>query len=78
MERAAKEVGFAAERSFVIGDKASDIEMGHSAGAITFLVRTGYGARVEAEQGSIADYVVDDLDAAARVIRQWGAGRGEL
>jgi len=73
MEQAAKELGFATERSFVIGDKASDIEMGHSAGAVTFLVRTGYGARVAAEQDSIPDYVVDDLDAAARVIRQWGA-----
>jgi phosphoglycolate phosphatase-like HAD superfamily hydrolase len=54
-----------------IGDKASDVEMGHNAGAVTFLVRTGYGAGVEAAQGSLADFVVDDLPAAARIIRLW-------
>jgi D-glycero-D-manno-heptose 1,7-bisphosphate phosphatase len=51
----------------VIGDKACDIEMGHAAGALTFLVRTGYGARVENE--AAADFVVDDLAAATASIR---------
>jgi len=71
MEQAAKELGFNPEHSFVIGDKASDIEMGRAAGAVTFLVRTGYGAGLEARYGSMADYVVDDLAAAVHVIRQW-------
>jgi len=32
------------------------------------LVRTGYGARAEADAAVRPDYVVDDLEHAARVI----------
>ena len=71
MQQAASDLGFTPERSIVIGDKPSDIEMGRNAGAVTFLVRTGYGAGAEAAQGSLADFVVDDLPAAAQVIRHW-------
>jgi len=71
MQQAARDLGFTPEHSIVIGDKASDIEMGRNAGAITFLVRTGHGAAVEGTRGSMADFVVDDLEAAARVIRHW-------
>ncbi len=71
MQQAARELGFTPEHSIVIGDKASDIEMGYNSGAVTFLVRTGYGAEVEAEETTRADYVVDDLRAAADVIKQW-------
>jgi D-glycero-D-manno-heptose 1,7-bisphosphate phosphatase len=71
MEQAARDLGFDLENSIVIGDKADDIEMGRTAGAVTFLVRTGYGAQVEAEQGVTTDYVVNDLQAAVQIIRQW-------
>ena len=73
IQQAARELGFSLENSIVIGDKAYDIEMGRLAGAVTFLVRTGYGARVEAEQSATTDYVVDDLPGAVQVIRQWMA-----
>jgi len=53
--------------SIVIGDKVSDIEMGRAVGALTFLVRTGYGARFENEVA--ADYVVDDLATATESLR---------
>jgi D-glycero-alpha-D-manno-heptose 1-phosphate guanylyltransferase len=76
MQQAASDLGFTPEHSIVIGDKASDVEMGRNAGAITFLVRTGYGAGVAAAQGSLADFVVDDLGAAARVIRHWAPTDG--
>ena len=76
MQQAASDLGFTPEHSIVIGDKASDVEMGRNAGAITFLVRTGYGAGVAAAQGSLADFVVDDLAAAARVIRHWAPTDG--
>jgi D-glycero-D-manno-heptose 1,7-bisphosphate phosphatase len=76
MQQAASDLGFTLEHSIVIGDKASDVEMGRNAGAITFLVRTGYGAGVAAAQGSLADFVVDDLAAAARVIRHWAPADG--
>jgi len=66
LQKAAGELGFNLANSIVIGDKACDIEMGRMAGALTFLVRTGYGAQFENEVA--ADYVVDDLAAAAQAI----------
>jgi D-glycero-D-manno-heptose 1,7-bisphosphate phosphatase len=70
LRQASAELGFSLERSIVIGDKASDMEMGRLAGALTFLVRTGYGAGVAADQISAANFVVDDLPAAVRSIRK--------
>jgi D-glycero-D-manno-heptose 1,7-bisphosphate phosphatase len=68
LRKAAEELGFDLTNSIVIGDKASDIEMGHAAGALTLLVRTGYGSQVENE--AAADFVVDDLAAATASIRR--------
>jgi D-glycero-D-manno-heptose 1,7-bisphosphate phosphatase len=67
VRRAAEELYFDPEESFVIGDKPCDIELGRAIGAVTFLVRTGYGALWERE-GLQADYIVDDVLAAARII----------
>lgn len=66
--RAAADFGFDLERSFVIGDKPCDIELGKNCGARTILVRTGYGREYEAA-GLAADVVVDDLKEAARYVR---------
>ena len=66
LQKAAEDLGFRPEDTIVIGDKASDIEMGRAAGALTLLVRTGYGAQFESEIE--ADCVVDDLVAAAEAI----------
>ncbi|HEY1232923.1 MAG TPA: HAD-IIIA family hydrolase [Candidatus Binatia bacterium] len=78
VDRAGCELGFDPHATIVIGDKASDIEMGRLLGAPTFLVRTGYGSEVEAD-GSAADYVVDDLLAAARTIeRLFSTERSEV
>ncbi|MDH7569053.1 MAG: HAD-IIIA family hydrolase, partial [Armatimonadota bacterium] len=54
--------------SFVVGDKVCDIALGQAVGATTILVRTGYGREVEAQGESGADFVVDNLMEAARVI----------
>lgn len=51
----------------VVGDKESDILCGKTAGLKTVLVLTGEG-RVTNEQGSKADFVAEDLAAAARWI----------
>jgi len=67
LQKASEDLGFHMASSVVIGDKASDIEMGRAAGALTILVRTGYGAEFENEVA--ADYVVDDLAAAVELIR---------
>jgi D-glycero-D-manno-heptose 1,7-bisphosphate phosphatase len=67
VQRAAAELNFDPAESFMIGDKPCDIELGQRIGAQTFLVRTGYGARWE-QEGLLADYIVDDVLAAAHII----------
>lgn len=68
LKRAARELGVDVRRSFVIGDKSCDIELGRAVGATTFLVRTGYGAHFASDPSVKADYIVDDLVHAAQVI----------
>jgi phosphoheptose isomerase len=68
VERAAADLGFDPAEAFVVGDKPSDIDLGRGVGATTLLVRTGYGAAHEAAGDAVADFVVDDLLGAARVI----------
>lgn len=64
IEKAARELRFDPHESFVIGDRACDIELGQRVGATTCLVLTGYGGQA-AKDGSIQpDYVVDDLASA--------------
>jgi D-glycero-D-manno-heptose 1,7-bisphosphate phosphatase len=57
--------------SFVVGDQASDIELGHRIGATSILVRTGYGMQYVAPSSPLAtpDHCVADLRAAAELIR---------
>jgi D-glycero-D-manno-heptose 1,7-bisphosphate phosphatase len=73
LQKAAEDLGFNMASSIVIGDKASDIEMGSTAGALTFLVRTGYGTRFENDVA--VDYVVDNLEAAVNAIRRLNTKR---
>jgi D-glycero-D-manno-heptose 1,7-bisphosphate phosphatase len=70
VQDAAKKHGFALSDLFIIGDNVCDVELGKKAGAVTILVRTGYGARVEAEGSCDPDYIVDDLPGAALVIER--------
>jgi len=66
VEQAVADHHFDPARSFMIGDKEVDVELGRGVGATTFLVRTGHGANHV--EGSKADYVVADLPAAVRII----------
>ena len=75
LELAARELQFDPENSFVMGDKACDIELGQRAGAKTFLVRTGYGAQEARDARISPDYVVDDVADAARIIESLAAGQ---
>lgn len=68
LELASREQNFDPARSFVIGDKPCDIELGQRCGATTFLVRTGYGAEYAVADTVTPDYVVDDVAGAAQVI----------
>jgi D-glycero-D-manno-heptose 1,7-bisphosphate phosphatase len=72
---AAAALGFDPRRSFLIGDKPCDIELGQAVGATTMLVRTGYGAEVEARGAARPDLVADDLLAAAEMIAARITGR---
>lgn len=58
-------------RSFVIGDKVSDVEMGHRAGCKTVLVLTGYGDESQSRT-QMADHLAPDLRAAASWISEEG------
>jgi len=67
--RAAEEHGLDLPRSWMVGDKAIDLEAGRNAGCRVALVRTGYGQRMD---GSKADLVAADLaEAVTRILAQW-------
>jgi D-glycero-D-manno-heptose 1,7-bisphosphate phosphatase len=78
VDRAAAALGFDPAESFVVGDHAGDMAMGRAVGARTLFVMTGHGAEELPAAEPFADHVVDDLLAAAAVIRAEvlaGAGR---
>src|SRR6266480_2887943 len=52
-------------RSFLIGDKEIDAECGRNVGMRTIRVRTGFDRETA---GSMADWVAEDLPAAAEII----------
>jgi len=64
--RAAEELGVKLGELLVVGDHAFDVEAGRGAGSLTMLVRNGSTGPVVADQ---ADFVVDDLTEATRIIR---------
>jgi D-glycero-D-manno-heptose 1,7-bisphosphate phosphatase len=67
IDRAARDLNLDPARSFVVGDKWSDIELARAAGAGGVLVRTGRGAAEQSRHGVgiTADAIVDNLAAAA-------------
>lgn len=62
---AARDLGLDLARSVMIGDKKVDLDLGRAVGARAVLVRTGHGAKEEAKAAPAADFVADDLAAAA-------------
>jgi D-glycero-D-manno-heptose 1,7-bisphosphate phosphatase len=73
IERAAADLGLDPARSFVVGDKWIDVQLGRAVGARAILVRTGGGAAEERRPpaGVAADAIVDNLAAAASwILRQ--------
>jgi D-glycero-D-manno-heptose 1,7-bisphosphate phosphatase len=73
--RAVHDHGLDAARSFVVGDRWLDVQLGRAVGARTLLVRTGSGTAEETRplDGLEADAIVDNLAAAA----SWILGRAE-
>lgn len=75
LDRAAREHTLDLKRSFVVGDQASDIQVGFNAGMRSILVRTGYGEGEYAWRASTwavqPDYVAATLtDAVDWILRQ--------
>jgi D-glycero-D-manno-heptose 1,7-bisphosphate phosphatase len=67
IDQAASDLDLDPARSFVVGDKWLDVQLGLAVGARAILVRTGMGAAEEGRppDGVAADTVVDNLAAAA-------------
>jgi histidinol-phosphate phosphatase family protein len=63
--QAAREHDVDLTRSFLIGDKEIDVECAHNAGIPAIRVRTGFD---RATEKSSADWVAEDLAAAAEII----------
>jgi len=70
IDQAATDLTLDPTRSFVVGDKWLDVQLGRAVGARAILVRTGNGAAEESQplEGVTADVVVDNLAAAAEWI----------
>lgn len=73
--RATREHPFDPARAAVVGDNECDVALGAALGAATFLVRTGYGARVERDGRAGQAHVVDDLGAASHHLMAAAATR---
>jgi histidinol-phosphate phosphatase family protein len=77
LAEAARRFAWDPRRSWVIGDKQSDVDLGIRAGIGALLVRTGYGSaeerRLAGRSARDAVTVVDDLSAAVAGILAGGA-----
>ena len=68
---AAREHDLDLARSFMIGDRASDVQTGINAGTRTILVLTGVGRETLARNEVKADHVAEDIRAAVKwILRQ--------
>lgn len=62
--RAARDLGLDLRRSVYVGDKLTDVLPAEETGGRGYLVRTGYGGRVEPSAVPEGVEIVDDLSAA--------------
>ena len=70
IDDAVRDLGIDLSRSWVIGDKWLDVQLGHNAGARSILVRTGWGVQQESArpEGQRVEAVCDNLMHAVSVI----------
>jgi D-glycero-D-manno-heptose 1,7-bisphosphate phosphatase len=68
VKRASGDLGFDPRESFVVGDKECDVQLGDQLGAITCLVRSGYGMKTLSNGAVAPQLVVADLAEAAAEI----------
>ena len=75
LDRAAKDLAIDLKQSFMVGDKWSDVELGHRAGMRSILVRTGFSPD---DPGNKRPAHVDDPDLTAHDLAeavQWIIGQ---
>lgn len=68
--KAASEHGIDLEKSWMIGDKSSDIQAGMNAGLKTILVKTGYGGKEANAYEIVPDFLADNLYDAIEIIKE--------
>jgi D-glycero-D-manno-heptose 1,7-bisphosphate phosphatase len=70
IHQAARELDIDLSQSWTIGDKWIDVQVGHSAGTKSILVRTGWGAHAERRrpEGQRVDAICDNLMHAVTTI----------
>lgn len=66
--QAAQELGLELSESVVVGDKGSDLELGHRLGVPAILVGTGEGPATLAAGTAVADYFVDNVVGLAGLL----------
>lgn len=69
LDKAKEDLNLDLLKTWIIGDKTSDIEMGKKSGIRTILVKTGHAGE-DKEYSVSPDYAVGNLVAAAEVIRK--------
>ena len=72
LKQAEKDLNLDLKRSFLVGDKMSDIEAGYRAGCKTILVLTGHGSDESKKVAMMSikpDYISKDLCAATKMIK---------
>jgi len=66
--RAAAALGLDLSRSWIVGDRASDLDAGYAAGCRAILVRTGYGAKVDIHHPNPARNLVAVVPSVAEAV----------
>lgn len=69
-DQASRDFAIAMEKSYMVGDRASDILAGQNMGLKTILVESGYGTK-RLEQPVAPDQVVKDLRSVAALLPVW-------
>lgn len=75
LKKAEKELDIDIKRSYMIGDKKSDIDTGNSAGCTTILVLTGHGKDEIRKYCIECDYIAKDLYDAVKILNGENYGR---
>jgi D-glycero-D-manno-heptose 1,7-bisphosphate phosphatase len=81
LEAAATKYELSLDASYMVGDKATDVEVGHNAGCRSVLLRSGYGERVIAGEYQWTvkpDHIADTLVEAIDWVIADLTARGEL